>query len=270
MDYLYEFEDNDIYTRYAKDESADKSSYSMHIHDRCELYYFLEGNASYIVEGREYPLKRGDMLLMRPGEAHCARILGKGTYERYAINFPLSIFDHVDPQRRLMAPFTERELGIGNKYSEPGFMELFKKMCSECTDNYERYILLYSGIIEIMRNVAEKFYNKEMGAKRELSQGEKILEYVNTHITDELSLPELAKRFYISRSQFCRIFKQASGASPFQYILAKRLIMVGELMRGGMGASEAALACGFNDYSSFYRAYVKRYGRGPRENTSGK
>ena len=50
------------------------------MHDRCEAYLFISGNAQYLVEGSVYPLERGSLLIMRPGEAHCVRFLGETLY----------------------------------------------------------------------------------------------------------------------------------------------------------------------------------------------
>ncbi len=261
---LDERETGGIYTRYARDEETEGTGFNMHIHERCELYYFIEGKASYIVEGNEYTLKRGDLLIMRPGEAHCARIISKGPYERYAVNFPIFIFDGVDPERRLMKPFTDRLLGRDNRYAEPEMEKMFKKMCGAGDDDYGRYLLLYTSILEIMTKIGGEYRNRKPGGKVS-SFSEKILAYVNEHICEEMQVGDIADHFYISSSQLGRIFKQATGAPPWEYITAKRLIRAGEMMSGGMSAGEAARECGFGDYSSFYRAYVKRYGRSPRD-----
>lgn len=262
---LREREAGGIYTRYAKDPEADPNDYSMHIHDRCELYYFVDGTADYGIEGARYHLKKGDLLLMRPGEAHCARILEKGCYERFAINFPLDLFDAIDPERRLMKPFTQRELGEKNLYEAPDLMGLFRKACDVYEDDYARGIVLYSAILQIMTSLGDLQSQTSPGRPGKAhSLPDRILEYVNDHLFEELNIPDLAGRFFLSPSQLGRIFRQTMGAAPWEYITAKRLIAARDLIRQGAGAADAALQCGFGDYSAFYRAYVKRYGVSPR------
>ena len=264
MNIFREKEADGIYTRYVKEDETKASGYEMHIHERCELYYFLDGKASYMVEGTEYPLKRGDMLLMRPGEAHCVRILENGGYERYAVNFPVDIFDAIDPERRLMKLFFDRKLGVGNHYENPEGEALFGRMCDTFSDDYERSIIVYTSILEIMTSLPSKKSVRHDKTKENTGLSESILKYVNDNLYSDISLSDIAAHFFMSISQLGRLFRQATGAPPWEYITAKRMIYAKELIDSGMYAQEAALKCGFKDYSSFYRAYVKRYDKSPK------
>ena len=75
MSFLKETDSGGLYIRHAVDNSPDNNGVDLHIHDRCEVFYFVSGNAQYLVEGSVYPLERGSLLIMRPGEAHCIRFL---------------------------------------------------------------------------------------------------------------------------------------------------------------------------------------------------
>ena len=269
MEFFYEHEADGIYTRHIREENADGSGYTTHIHDRCEIYYFIDGDAGYLVEGTEYRMKRGSLLVMRPGEVHRAKLLTNGIYERYAVNFPISFFDDIDPERRLMRLYTDRALGEGNLYEKPELEGLLEQLCSEHPDEYDRRITAHRVLIDILSRLDDEFRERTEGRSRAKSRkssaSEKMLKYVNGHIFDELSVSVLAEKFYMSRSQVGRIFKQSTGASPWEYITAKRLIAAREMLGEGTSAGEAAEKCGFGDYSSFYRAYVKRYGESPRK-----
>ncbi len=268
MDYFYEYEADGIYTRHVREENADGSGYMTHIHDRCEIYYFIEGEADYLVEGTEYHLKRGSLLVMRPGEVHRAKLLTNGIYERYAVNFPISLFDDIDPKRHLVRLYTERALGKHNHYDRPEFEELLGQLCGEHGDDYERKIVAYRVLMEILLGLDEEFRDRsenEGGRKSGSSSiALKMLKYVNSHLFEDLSVSFLAQRFFLSRSQVGRLFKQSTGASPWEYITAKRLIAAREMIKKGESAGETAEKCGFGEYSTFYRAYVKRYGESPK------
>jgi AraC-like DNA-binding protein len=53
--------------------------------------------------------------------------------------------------------------------------------------------------------------------------------------------------------------------SVYQYMLRKRLILAQQKIRDGESATAAAMLCGFNDYSSFYKQYKKLFGVSPSE-----
>ena len=95
------------------------------------------------------------------------------------------------------------------------------------------------------------------------TMSEKLVRYVNDMLCENITVRQLAEHFFLSTSQFSRLFRAATGASPRAYITAKRLILAKELLKRGMGAKKAAEECGFGDYSVFYKAYVKRFGEKP-------
>ncbi|MBQ9209318.1 MAG: helix-turn-helix transcriptional regulator [Oscillospiraceae bacterium] len=262
MNILREFTADDMYVRYAVDEHPDGRDFDFHVHDRCEIFYFMGGCAEYLVEGSVYPLQNGSTLVMREGEAHCIRILRSERYERYAVNFPLSVLDGIDPEHRLASVYTERELGKDNSFLHPGFEDVFGQMCRDDLDPYTRRLKMSLGIIRILDEL-KGHTPADRPASSENSLEARILRYVNENLFSPLTADSLAAHFYLSRSQFGRVFKNITGTSPWDYITAKRLIAAKAMIEKGAGAKKAADNCGFGDYSNFYRAYVKRFGKKP-------
>lgn len=272
MDILEEFNSEELYTRYAVDETPDDRNFTMHVHERCEVYCFVSGNAEYLVEGARYQLKTGNVLIMRPAESHRVKILGSGKYERYALNFPFSAVDKLDPRRLLMKPFFDRPLGRGNLYcarelgGEP--ISFFEEMRGG-TDEYERRLVILTRLLLLLEMIYKAYMKRGLeGYVPPMELSEQIVAYVNSHLFEELSVSLLAERFFLSASQFGRVFRQATGAAPWEYITIKRLTAAREKIRRGESASSAAESTGFGDYSAFYRAYVKRFGRSPKEDTA--
>ncbi|MBO5783869.1 MAG: helix-turn-helix transcriptional regulator, partial [Clostridia bacterium] len=56
-----------------------------------------------------------------------------------------------------------------------------------------------------------------------------------------------------------------TGSTVWEYVTIKRLIRAREIIGAGTSPTEAAGACGFNDYSAFYRASRRQFGHSPRE-----
>ena len=268
MNILEEFNGEGVYTRYAVDEKPDDSNFTMHVHEQCEIYCFVSGDAEYLVEGARYPLKAGSVLIMRPAESHRVKILGGGKYERYAVNFSPSFTERLDSRRILMSPFYERPLGRGNLYpaAELGgeIPMWFDEMCRG-GGGYERQLVISTRLFLILEMIYKAYLKRgtaEYAPPTELS--EQIVTYVNAHLFEHLSIPMLAERFFLSTSHFNRVFRLATGAAPWEYIIIKRLTAAREKIRCGEHAGTAAESCGFSDYSAFYRAYVKRFGYPPK------
>ncbi len=261
---LKEFYCNELYVRHAVDDEPGEKQLDFHVHDRCEIYYFVGGNAHSLVEASDYPLRKGSLLIMRPGEAHSIRIFKSETYERYAVNFPISVFDSFDPKRILMRPYIDRELGKGNHFYLPGLEDIFAKMTEEKIDEYTRSVTITTGICRLMEIINKEFDSGKQVKSASPTVAEEAVAYVNANILKDISVTSLADRFYMSKSAFCKLFKEATGASPWNYITAKRLLEAANMISEGATALEASEKCGFGDYSSFYRAYVKRFGTGPK------
>lgn len=269
MNIIDEFNTKELYVRYAVDKSPDDRDFAMHIHERCEIYCFVSGNAEYLVEGAHYPLKNGSVLIMRPAESHRARILGNEKYERYAVNFSFAATDILDPRRILMKPFLDRPLGRGNLYSARELggetIHLFEEMRG-CCDEYERQLKISTRLFLLLEMIYKAYLRRMTdGYAPPMELSEQLVAYINDHLFDKLSVSLLAERFFLSPSQIGRIFRRATGASPWEYIMIKRLTSAREKIHCGMSAGIAAESSGFEDYSSFYRAYVKRFGCSPKD-----
>lgn len=270
VDILQEYSADNIYVRHAVDKAPADDDFSMHVHEQYEIYYFISGNAEYLVEGSRYPLYSGCILIMRPSESHRVKILGSSKYERYAVNFSPQLVKSIDPLGRLLRAFNDRPLGRGNLYYPAGaagenignmFLEIF-----EVSDDYEKALRITALLFLLLDMLNKEFLNRtDLAYPPPKSAAEKIMSYINAHLFDKLTVPELARRFFLSTSQFGRIFRQASGTSPWEYITIKRLTAAREKIRSGMTAQNAGMSCGFSDYSSFFRAYVKYFGSSPKE-----
>ena len=93
----------------------------------------------------------------------------------------------------------------------------------------------------------------------------RVLNYINTHYSENLTLNDLANQFFISKYHLSREFGRVVGTSVHRYLIQKRLVMAKQMMRQGMSSTEVYQHCGFGDYSNFYRAFKAEYHITPKE-----
>lgn len=243
----------------------------MHVHEWCEIFCVFRGDGYYITEGARHRFEHGKIFLMRPGESHKADLTGNEPYDRIAHHFLVSDVEKIDPERRLLSPFFDRPLGQCNVYDRSvvaptGIYELFARLYEKKSDNYETVmntrIVLFSILSELKKLFDAGLYVKPA---EKTEQIQAVIEYVNRNLTADISVDSLCEKFFISRGQLYRNFRSATGSSVWDYIVSKRLHMARAYIADGGRATEAAAACGFGDYSSFYRAYTKKYGVIPSE-----
>ena len=269
MDVLTFYSSGDIYLKHNITERPCDSDFEMHIHDTCEIYLFMGGNAEYLVEGSVYPLDKESVILLAPFESHKTRILSSEPYERYVVNFPRTFLDSIDPERRLLNAFLSRENGKDNLYRKEelsGFdvKSLFDSACYCKEDEYGKILKIRSMLLQLL-DVIGGAYKKRGKENAVQSREAEFVAYVNAHLAEDISVPSVAEHFFLSAAQFSRIFKNATGAAPWTYITLKRLNTARERLANGASVQSAFEESGFKDYSSFYRAYVRHFGRMPSE-----
>jgi len=254
-------------------ELRGKALYTLHAHEEYELYYFLRGNCTYLVEGSIYPLSPGSIMIMRPAEIHCINLEGDNEYERLSIRFSQKVISAIDPNGLLLAPYLDRPLGKGNLYpasqlsltTHTVLMRMFSQ--TREMDEYERRLLILSGLVTSLEEIRDIFLKRNsvpMDTKEPETVGIELLRYVNTHLETDLSLDTLSAHFFLSKSQINRKFKKLTGTSAGEYINTKRILYARQrIMEDGISARQACNEVGYSDYSSFYRAYKKKYGTSP-------
>ena len=108
-----------------------------------------------------------------------------------------------------------------------------------------------------------------MGVNEDRDLGSRVAKYLDVNIDRAISLDDLARRFFVSKFYLCRAFKKYNGISVHSYINNKRVMYAKQLIESGESASGAAYKVGFGDYSAFYRAYVKIFGKSPTLDVAG-
>ena len=90
-----------------------------------------------------------------------------------------------------------------------------------------------------------------------------VIDYINQNLTAIGSLSELQQRFFFSKSTLNRMFLESTGSTVWEYVIIKRLHAARRMLIDGKSAAAAASACGFGDYSAFYRQYRRVFGESP-------
>ena len=79
-----------------------------------------------------------------------------------------------------------------------------------------------------------------------------ILDFIDEHLDQPLSVDELAQRAYLSRYHFIRRFQRAYQQTPHQYVINRRLAKAKEMLANSeLPVTEICLAVGFESLGSF-------------------
>jgi AraC family transcriptional regulator len=93
---------------------------------------------------------------------------------------------------------------------------------------------------------------------------QRVLEFIDAHIEDDLSVATLASTACLSQFHFARVFKTATGESPHQYVSARRLEHAKVLLaQTDRTLTDISLACRFSSQGNFSRAFRRATGFPP-------
>lgn len=242
-------------------EKPTRDKFPLHTHDDYEILCFLSGNADYSVEGNRYKLLPGDIMIMRKNESHHLILKSDVPYERIVINF--EFLDNTGLEE-LLAPFNNRAAGERNLYrpsalKDSNLIFCLKKLTN--TSNKTHQVCWLLPFLDELNNVFESGGIYEEPTKDKATD---VINYINKHLTEDISLASISKEFFISQNHLNRLFKESTGTTLWDYVTLKRLILAKEKLAIGEKPTEVYRDSGFNDYATFFRAYKKHFGDSPK------
>ncbi len=248
-------------------EHADLAGFERHCHRSYELIYILQGAGKYIVEGIEYPMHPHALLFMQPREYHYARPEPSTPYERVVIHFdgagvPEKLLDHpiLNEQHGNYFPLGAGSHPIRSVYE---MMDNIVPLAGEdgTGSNAQAEAFVRATLVQILSLLTLETPEQTISADSETIL--RVIDYLNQHLTEEISLDTLAKEFFISKYHLSRLFHAQIGTSIFNYINTKKIVLAQGLLAEGENANAVAFRLGYRDYSTFYRAYRKQTGESP-------
>jgi len=98
------------------------------------------------------------------------------------------------------------------------------------------------------------------------SKLQKILDYIQTHLNQELSLSRLSNEIGITPYYFARLFKQSTGTSVHQYVIQQRVERAKQLLhQSELSIAEVSIACGFANPSHLAMHFKRIVGVSPKK-----
>ena len=249
-----------------------------HYHDFTEVLVIMDGTATHVVGDRAYPLKAGDVFVIKEGTVHGF----SDVHDMDIINFmfepnvllqegygfmsipgfaPLFVSE---PEMRLLSnyPFM-LSLGEAGRRYVSRLTDFIIDQLSESNPLHEPSIRMT--FYAVVAYLAVQ-YESDVQSLQSAQLFSSILQYMSGNMDKQLRAADLAAHAYISTRQLDRLFRAQTNCSPMEYLTKIRMRCAYTLLlNSGAKVSVVAQRCGYADASYFTRVFKRVYGIRPHD-----
>ena len=250
---------------------ANELNYKLHYHDFYEVVIYL-GSATFCLEGNTYELNRGDITLIGIFEPHTLVYDPQKYYERLCISInPDLLLSFCTPESNLLDVFTPSSSKYpvfhvqGEDFGKYlAILEQYKTLSLKHGNDMFNKALIHQ-ILAYVYNDCYDGAHSESTYSRHVATIARLVEFIDRHLAEDLSLARLASEVNYSECYICRIFKKVTNKTLNYYIIEKRIEKATYYLKSALPINQIAQLAGFNNYSHFYKIFKKTNGCSPAE-----
>lgn len=228
------------------------------IHPYHEILYLEDTSVTLFTENNQSKLSGNQLLVIPKGKYHWFDLSGVKHFTRLKISIPDNLLDAL-PVRLFGG-------GICTVFSKSPTCDLLVKRIMKLLqgERDERTAFhAYSAAMLLLAELDASELKEDPSAPADNAILSRVTAHISENLSGDLSIDALAKLSNASVSFLSHTFQKKMGISLHRYIVQKRLILAKEKIAGGEKPSKIYRECGFGDYSSFYKAYLRYFSSPP-------
>lgn len=239
---------------------------SHHYHEHYEIYYLLNGERNYFIKDKIYSIKKGDLVLIYKNEIHKTIDGAVPHHERLLVYFREELLDTCPEEEKqyLLSCFQRGRPIIRLSESDQVFAEnLINQMLKEQSLKESGYtislkaylmqLLIFINRLTEQKNKPAVDIDPNNTIHKRISE---IVQYINTHYSNSLSLAKIADIFYISPYYLSRVFKEVTGFNLVEYLNLVRVREAQKLLQNSNAKIiDIAQMVGFGSVAHFGRVF---------------
>ena len=231
-------------------------------HNNIEILYFTGDNTTVFYDDNYYEIKNGDIFIISPNKMHQV-LPGKTSiiYHVFLIDNDFCKYNDINVDElnyeKIVRSDTAKAI-INKLITEYSSSDIFKRAKTKLT--------LLELMLYLSTNHATQLSTQNKISLQLNDSLNIAINYINTHIFDNLTLDIVSKEAGISKYYFSREFKKRTGLSFVSYVNKLRCKKAAALMpTGKYSIHQIAMMCGFDTDSYFAKTFKKHFDMTPIE-----
>ena len=238
-----------------------------HTLERNMILYVHSGSGSIISRERNYPITAGCLCFVGTNKPYYTLPTVPQNYVRSKIYLTdgqlekvLELFPESMKMKERFSP-ESMVYAIPDLDEQPRIAAIFDEVQKSAGREELRDAVVFSQFIRLL--VALDQYATDIPFPTS-GMVQKAVEYINSHIHEDISMDRICEAIHVSKYYFCRKFKQSTGLTVMNYILKTRIISAKNLMETtNLTIGQISQRCGFSSQSYFCRVFKQECGVTP-------
>lgn len=238
---------------------AGKSCFRLHWHDRMELLHIRSGKLRIEIGGETETATKGGLIIIPPKALHSAIAVDEDADYDVLMFDIRSFYNDTDICKNILPSVFDERADFRKVIYDTDAVNCMNSICYNSDETFGTIADLYKlfGIL-----IEKALVQIRTQPKNAIIR--KMIEYLEEHSTEEVTVSELSSLFGYSVPHFCRKFKDATGTSPMKYLMMYRLESAcKKIVTEDRSISDIALEYGFSDSNYFARCFKKHFGIPP-------
>lgn len=253
------------------------TKFDLHYHNEFELVYVVNGSIEFTILEKKYIANKGDIVLLLPDYPHSMKQVPNVSCEYYCMLFKPEILKRSDSDPiydRIMTPLIKHTVKLPFILKDKEqITESIKNECNDLmkywTHSYSSYAFgVLGNLYKIVGSLTEYYEASDtvLLNNKSYDRIKEAIYAVENRYEQPLSIEEMAQLCNVSSSHFMKLFKEATGDSFNNFLIAYRLKMAAKkIAETDDKIVNISTDCGFNNQSYFSRAFTKHFKMSPAE-----
>ncbi|WP_076415448.1 AraC family transcriptional regulator [Shewanella sp. UCD-KL12] len=234
--------------------------FDQHVHLDYHIGVVTKGGQKYQHKGSSYQLDKGFISTLNPDEAHNGQSTQEQGYQASIMSIPVEYVNHVASELKLKEQFFRDPL-VWAPDLHQAFSQLHHSLT--CQQMSQNRLAIETHLLALTTELFTRFGSVKTGDTVNHKLSAQQLLDIKSQFHDELyrefQLDDLAASAGLSKFQFLRQFKSATGMTPHAYLKRIRLEYAKKALAKGQAAIDIAQQVGFFDQSHLNKAFKSAF-----------